>query len=91
MLVNLRLTSLLSLFSKMFEKLRKIIFVKYIDKSNVFSQNQFGFRAGRSTENTLSGVTERIHSAFNAVCKITGLFVDFRKAFDLLNHNILLT
>lgn len=44
----------------------KIRHVIYLDKLHYYCQNKFGFRTGRSLENALSGVTERIHGGFNA-------------------------
>jgi hypothetical protein len=87
---NLRPISLLSIFSKIIEKLMNNRLVKYLDSFKYFSNSQFGFRKGKSTEDALITVTERIFNSFNSKNKSTGVFIDFKKAFDLVDHNILL-
>lgn len=87
---NLRPISLLSVFSKIIEKIVKVRLVKYLDSISFFSESQFGFRAGKSTEDALIKVVNMIYSDLNDGNKVSGLFIDFRKAFDLVDHNILL-
>lgn len=87
---NLRPISLLSVFSKIFEKIIKSRLVKYLNLINFFSPNQYGFRKGKSTEDALVNVTDLIYNSLNSSSKSTGLFIDFKKAFDLVNHDILL-
>lgn len=87
---NLRPISLLSVFSKIFEKLMKTRLINYLNRIQFFSDRQFGFRKGKSTEDALVNVSDMIYNSMNAGSKSTGLFVDFKKAFDLVNHDILL-
>ena len=51
---------------------------------------QFGFRAGYSTSHALIHMTEAIRSALDSGFVTCGIFVDFQKAFDTVNHEILL-
>ncbi|KAG8319844.1 hypothetical protein J6590_108404 [Homalodisca vitripennis] len=87
---NIRPISLLSVFSKLFEKIMVKRLLKYLDNLNFFSKRQFGFVKGKSTEDALTYITENIYSSLNSRLKCTGLFIDFKKAFDLVDHEILL-
>lgn len=88
---NLRPISLLSVFSKILEKVMMIRLNDYLKKSNFFSNKQFGFIKGKSTESALSTVMNHVFSGLNSKLKTTGLFVDFKKAFDMVDHEILLS
>lgn len=68
----------------------KVRLINYFDRISFFNESQYGFRKGRSTEDALVNVTDLIYNSFNSGQKATGLFIDFKKAFDLVNHNILL-
>ena len=87
---NIRPISLLSVFSKIFEKCMKVRLVNYLH--SIIFQNiaQFGFTKGKSTEDALINVVNKIHESMNNGKKTTGLFVDFRKAFDLVKFDLLL-
>lgn len=87
---NIRPISLLSIFSKIFEKTMKCRLVKYLEIHNFLSPYQFGFIKKKSTEDALITVSDKIYSNLNQKNKITGLFIDFRKAFDLVDHSILM-
>lgn len=87
---NLRPISLISVFSKIIEKIMKTRLIGYLNNISVLSTNQFGFTKGKCTEDALIKVTDYIYSNFNENKKVTGLFIDFKKAFDTVNHSILL-
>jgi hypothetical protein len=89
-LQDLRPISLLSIFSKIIEKLMKSRLISFLNSINFLSEKQYGFRKGKSTEDALIRVTDIIYTSFNSNKKATGLFIDFQKAFDLVDHNILL-
>ena len=50
---------------------------------------QFGFRKNHSTNHALISITERIRNAQCNKKYVGGVFVDFQKAFDTVNHHIL--
>lgn len=87
---TIRPISLLCVFSKIIEKLMNIRLLKYLNNFSFFSKNQFGFTKGKSTDDALLNVCNQIYSSINDNKKTTGLFIDFKNAFDLVNHNILL-
>lgn len=68
----------------------KIRLVNYLNSIRFFSSNQYGFRKGLSTEDALISVTNMIYSSINQGKKSSGLFIDFKKAFDMVDHEILL-
>ncbi len=64
--------------------------LNYLNSKNFFNDNQYGFTKGKNTEGAISNFVEHIFRGFNDNMKTTGIFIDFTKAFDLVNHNILL-
>lgn len=80
--------SILSLTSKVFEK---IIYSKllYVLKPHLIVE-QHGFLPGRSVETNLITYTNFIHNAFNGSNQVDAIYTDFSKAFDRIDHNILM-
>jgi len=62
----------------------------FLNKSNFFSNNQYGFRSGRSTLDALIYLSDFVHTSFNDSKKILGIFLDLKKAFDSVDHRILI-
>lgn len=87
---NLRPISLLPTFAKLLEKLMKKRLLQFLDAHKFFNISQFGFTKGRSTEDALSMFVERVYNSINSNKKTTSIFVDFRKAFDMVDKSILL-
>lgn len=87
---NYRPISILPSISKIFEKLMKNRVVKFLNKNNFFSSKQFGFRKGRSTEDALLDFCSKIYVNLDSKKNAAGLFVDITKAFDMVNHDLLL-
>ena len=88
---NYRPISILSSFPKIFEKCIYKRLFSFFDKHEVLSPNQYGFRPGFNTTQAISDiVTTAYENMGNNHC--TGLiFLDLKKAFDTVNHNILLS
>ena len=55
-----------------------------------FDPNQFGCRQGRSMIHALTAMLHAWHTALDQGGAVRAVLVDFKKAFDLLNHNLLL-
>ena len=87
---NYRPISLLNTFSKIFEKLMKQSLLNYIDAKNILNSSQFGFRPGRNTFAALKTLTEEIYTNLDSQNSLLSIYIDFSKAFDTVNHEILL-
>ena len=74
--------SLLSVVSKVFEKLVNNRIVDHLEKCGLFSDFQYGFRSSRSTADLLTVVSDRIARAFNRSGAIRAVALDISKAFD---------
>ena len=62
----------------------------YIDKHVLLSDNQYGFRSNRSTTLALLERVEKITKSIDDGKYTIGIFMDIKKAFDTIDHNILL-
>ena len=82
--------SLLSIFDKIIEKLMHKRLYNFLLEHNILYQNQFGFRKNNSTVFALAQITEMIKVSIDNRKFGCGIFVDLRKAFDTVNHEILL-
>ena len=63
---------------------------QFLISSNQFYDRQFGFRSKHSTNHALLSIIERIREAIDNNLFTCGVFIDLEKAFDTVNHNILL-
>ena len=87
---NYRPISVLPLFSKVFEKLTLRRMNSFIKRHNLLTPSQFGFREGCSTTNAIIKLLTHVVEAFHKKLYSACFFLDLRKAFDTINHNILL-
>ena len=87
---NYRPISLLSNLNKNFEKMIYKRVSSFLEKYNILYDLQFGFRSKYSTNHALIHMTEKIRSAIDSGKVTGGVFIDLQKAFDTVNHEILL-
>jgi exonuclease III len=87
---NYRPVSVLPVFSKVLEKLMYNRLLNFLNKHKVLYDYQFGFRQKHNTNSALIVLVGRIVSALDEGKSVLGVFLDFSKAFDTVNHNILL-
>ena len=83
---NYHPVSLLSMVSKVFEKLVNNRIVDHLEKCGFFSDFQYGFRSSRSTADLLTVVSDRIARAFNRSGATRAVALDISKAFDRVWH-----
>ena len=87
---NFRPISLISLFDKIIEKIIHSRLYNFLELHKILYENQFGFRKDNSTIYALMQITERIKESIDNGKFGRGIFIDLRKAFDTVNHDILL-
>jgi hypothetical protein len=87
---NYRPISLLSVISKVFEKCLAIRIEKYLNNRNYLSINQYGFRKNKNIVLAVTGLVTEIMNNLNDGMKCAGIFCDLSKAFDCVDHKILL-
>ena len=87
---NYRLISLLSVFDKLLEKLMYKRIVNYLDKNSILYEKQFGFRTKHSTNHAIISIVDNIQRVVEEKEFSCGIFLDFSKAFDTVNHEILI-
>lgn len=87
---NYRPISVLPFLDKILEKVIEIRLSKYLTKFHILSDSQFGFREGLSTNIAIANFTDTIKRCIDNAIYAGTIFVDFARAFDSIDHNILL-
>ena len=87
---NYRPIALLPQVSKVIEKCMEIRLRNFCEKYLVLSNKQFGFRHSNSTEMAVNAFLENVYEKLNASEHTAGVYLDLRKAFDVIDHKILL-
>ena len=87
---NYRPISLLSCFDKIFEKIIYHRLIYFMEKHKILYINQYGFREKHSTILALINLTDKIKNAIDKGNYAVGIYIDLRKAFDTVDHYILL-
>ena len=87
---NYRPISLLNCFNKIFEKLIHVQMTNFIEKHKILYINQFGFRKYHSTTLALIDTVDFIRKHINNKEYVLGIFLDVEKAFDSIDHSVLL-
>ena len=87
---NYRPISLLSNLDKIIEKLMHTRLLKFLENEKVLYEKQFGFRRNFSTAHAIISLVDNIEKAIDNGKVACGVFIDLQKAFDTVDHNILL-
>ena len=89
-LSNCRPISVLPCFSKILERLVYNRLYKHLSNLKILYPKQFGFEKGHSTDHALLQLVDQIYKSFERNEYTIGVFIDLSKAFDTVDHNILL-
>ena len=87
---NYRPISVLPCFSKILERVMYNRLYKYLTDQKILHRQKFGFRKGHSTEHAIAQLVGQIYKSFENDNYTVGIFVNLSKAFDTVDHTILL-
>jgi hypothetical protein len=87
---NYRLISILTTFPKILKIALHIRLIRHFDTHQLLADNQFGFRKGIATEDAIYKLMNEILNASNNKTVADSIFCDLEKAFDSVNHGILI-
>ena len=71
------------------EKLFERRLDSFLKKYNIIDESQYGFQSGRSTAMAIDNLVESVADALDKKMSTIGVFIDLKKAFDTLNHGII--
>ena len=90
LLTNYRPISVISCFSKVFERIVYDYLFDFICTNNILYDYQFGFRPGHSTQQAIITLINKIIKSLDNGDIVISLFIDLKKAFDTVDHRIFL-
>ena len=90
LLENYRPVSTLPIFGKIFEKVLYSRLYNFLSSQGILHDSQFGFRRGHSTSHALNYSVNHIQQSLKNGNHVLGIFIDLSKAFDTIDHSILL-
>ena len=77
--------------SKVFDRVNILLLVvDFLESNNILYEHQYGFRKGHSTNHAVITLVERVAKALDTGKIVVGVYLDIRKAFDAIDHPILL-
>lgn len=88
--VNYRPITIITSFAKILEKVIKSRLNKFLDKFDLISTRQFGFRQNKSTQDAICFLISKIYKFVDHKRPCIAIFLDFSKAFDTVHHKTLL-
>jgi len=81
---------MLTAFSKVLENVLYNRLMDYLNSNNLLHSQQFGFRKRLSTDDAIFKLTHKILNALNNKVMVGSIFFDLAKAFDSVNHSLLI-
>ena len=88
---NYRPISILPTFAKIFEKIIYAQLYKYVETKNILNQCQYGFQSRVSTTHAIVNHLSYLYGQLEQNNFVMSIFLDFKKAFDCVDHGILLS
>ena len=88
---NYRPISLISVFSKIMEKIISLYLTQFLTSNNIINEYQFGFLENHSTSHPMIHMLNKIADALNKKEFTIGIFCDLSKAFDMVPINLLVS
>ena len=89
-MINYRPISVLPCFSKILERNMYNRLYKYLTTEKLLYSKQFSFQTGLSTEHAIVKLVDQIYKSFEKDHYTLGVFIDLSKAFDTVDHTILI-
>lgn len=87
---NFRPIALLSVISKIVERILFDKIISFLTSNNILHSAQHGFLKNRSTTTAIHDFLSKLYDSVGKNMKTLGIFMDLSKAFDLVNHELLL-
>lgn len=88
-ITNYRPISLLPTIAKVIEKLINVRLINYLEKFNIISKNQYGFKKNKSTIDAIEDLVNNVAKYLDDKKKCIGVFLDLAKAFDTVSIPLL--
>ena len=88
---NYRPISVLPVLNKIFEKLIFVRMLSFCNRYNLIRDTQFGFRSGSNTDRAALNLIFKILPSFEMKNYALTVFIDLRKAFDTIDHELLIS
>jgi hypothetical protein len=87
---NYRPISVLPVLSQVFKRVLQVRLLEFLDLQGVINPGQYGFKAGHSPAMAVQDMVERVRGAWDSKKATLGVFINLEKAFDIVDHRILL-